>query len=483
MRKLRTLGFVAALLSTLIIGCGAAEEAAPVGPPAPPPAPKSEPIDVTFRVSNTIDSMARIIGTIGSTNYLVDSMIPQKGMVHIKRDTALPGGLYFLVMPGNVVFQFLLDQDQTFKLTADAKNPFGTAKIEGSFDNELLYQNLLWEQGFQARFQPIEQFYRDMKLDDPARPQYAQQLDLLVKERKDHLQTYKKLHPETFFTKYKLAGQNPEMRDIRLPDSSFDEERRIFHYRNDYWNNTPLDDPRLLRTPIIFNKLNTYMTQITPQVHDSVVKYADLLIEKSRVNKDMFKFIVNWIAIEYHTPKNMGMESAFVYLVDKYFTDKEAFWATPDELTEIRREVNEMRPSLIGKTGQDLLCTNLQGQKESLYDLKGKATILFIYNYECEHCQEEAPDMRKIYDQYHARGLEIYALCTGTDEKEWRAFIPKYKIAPFHNVFDPQYTSNFYQKYHIDITPECYVMDANHKIVCKDLKPNQLPVELDKLLK
>jgi peroxiredoxin len=475
---------MAGLLSAalLIAACGGATTEQPVVQGEQPAAAR-EAVDVTLEVAGAPDSIVKIIGTIGSTNYLVDSTACKAGMVHLKRDTALPSGLYFVLMPHNVVLQFLLDQDQTFSIKTDQGNPVGNAKVDGSVDNTLLYENLAWEQAFQARFAPLDMSFRAAAATDPNKTVVEQQLNELVKERKAHLQGFKDKHPTSFFTIYKLAGQNPDLRDIRLPDGSFDEQKRVFHYRDEFWNNTPLDDARLLRTPIIFNKLNTYITQITPQVHDSVVKYADRIIDQSKVNKEIFKFVVNWIAIEYHTPKNMGMESVFVHVVDKYFTDQDAFWSTPTELIEIRREVNEMRPSLVGQIGKDLTCTTPQGQEESLYALKGKATILFIYNYECEHCQEQTPDMKKLYDSYHGRGLEIFALCTGTDEKEWRAFIQKYKISGFHNVWDPQYKSDFYKKYHVDITPECYVLDANHKIVSKDLQPKQLPEVLEPLLK
>ena len=50
----------------------------------------------------------------------------------------------------------------------------------------------------------------------------------------------------------------------------------------------------------------------------------------------------------------------------------------------------------------------------------------------------------------------------------------KYKTEGFVNVIDPQYESLYYKKYHIDITPELYIMDANNKIIAKDLHPNQI---------
>jgi thiol-disulfide isomerase/thioredoxin len=435
---------------------------------------KAEAAEIHFKLSNAPSGQAKVIGTIGSTNYLVDSIMPSQGEYLLKRDSAIPPGLYFLVLPNDVVFQFLLDKDQTFTLEANVANPLATAKVDGSLDNMLLYQNLLWEEGFQQRFQSMNNQLMALAADDPNRPNLQAQFDALVAERKAHVQTYRDKHPESFFTQFKMAGQNPDLRDIRKPDGSLDEQAQIFHYRNEYWDNTPLEDKRLLATPVIFNKLKTYITQITPQQHDSIVKYADIIIAKTRQDRELFKFVVNWIAIEYHEPKQMGLESVFVYIVDKYFTDQDAFWADQKELADIRREVNEMRPSLIGKIGQDLVCTNVRGQKESLYSLTSPATILYIWNYECEHCQERTPVLKTVAEQYRQKGLQVFALCTGNDEKEWKAFIQKYGIQSFHNVWDPKYESEFYKKYHVDVTPELYVLDGNHKIIAKDLHPNQL---------
>lgn len=471
----------------VMVGCGGGEEpkdgnGTPVDSTATA-TPKGEPFEATFTIANAPDSAGRIIGVIGSTNFLVDSVVPQAGVYHIKLDTALPGGVYFLAVTSTIAYQFLLDQDQTFSLSSDLRDPIRSAKVEGNLDNELLYQNLKWEQDFQTRLQPVDRQFSSLPANDPQRPALQAQIDALIKERKAHLQSFKDQHPTSFFTVFKMAGQNPDLHDVRKPDGSLDQEKQIYLYRQEYWNNTPLDDMRILRSPIIFNKLKTYLTQITPQVHDSVVKYVDIVVEKSRANRECFKFVVNWVAIEYRTPKQMGLESVFVHVVDKYFNDAQAWWSTPEELSGIQRDANGMRPSLLGKVGQDLTCTNLAGKEESLYSLKGPASILFIYNYECEHCQEETPGIKKVLDRYRAKGMQVYALCTGNDEKAWRDFVKKYKIEAFHNVWDPQFKSNYNLNYHIDITPEVYVLDASHKIIAKDLKADQLAPILDPLFK
>jgi thiol-disulfide isomerase/thioredoxin len=486
---------IAALL-TASLGCGGDKPAE--GPKTdsttvvnPPPRPRGEPTKVEFEIKGYPGGMARFIGVIGATNYAIDSVVPgADGRIVLQQDTALPGGLYFLSLPPlagagqpGQMLQFLLDSDQTFSLKTEWTNLIGSAKVEGSPDNVLLYDNLRWEAQFQQEFQPLSASLNAAPVGTPLRDSLEKAQKALVDKRIAYIQAFKTSDPNAFFTAYKLAGQNPSLKEPRRADGSLDQETQVYLYRKDYWDNTPLNDERLLHTPIVANKLNTFILQLTPQIHDSLVKYGDLLIERAKVNQQMFKFIVNWIAIQYNEPKTMGLESIFVHVVDKYFTDALAFWSNPQELADIRKRVDDMRVSMIGMTGQDIRCKNTSGAYESIYGLNAAWTVVWIWNYECEHCQERTPMMKKVAAQYKSKGLEVFSLCTGMEEKPWKEFLQKYGTqTAFHNVWDPQYESNYYKKYHVDNTPELYLLDKNHKIVAKDLTPDQLPEQLNRLM-
>lgn len=481
-----TLGITALLATGL--GCGGDKPAGGGNADStavnPPPRPKGEPTKAEFEIKGYPGGMARFIGVVGSTNFAIDSLVPgADGRIVLQQDTALPGGLYFLSLPNGQALQFLLDTDQTFSLKTDWANLVGAAQVEGSPDNTLLYDNLRWENQFQAEFQPLTAAMNAAAPGTPLRDSLERQQKAKVEERVRYIQGFRTSHPNAFFTAYKLAGQNPQLHEPRLPDGSLDQQTQVYLYRKEYWDNTPLNDERLLHTPIIANKLNTYILQLTPQIHDSVVKYVDIICERAKVNQQVFKFVVNWIAIQYNEPKTMGLESVFVHVVDKYFTDALAFWSTPKELGDIRKRVDDMRVSLMGMTGQDLRCKNTAGTYESVYGLNAPWTVVWIWNYECEHCQERTPVMKQVAAQLKSKGLEVYSLCTGMEEKPWKDFIKKYGIqTAFHNVWDPQYESNYYKKYHVDNTPELYLLDKNHKIVAKDLHPNQLAEQLDRLI-
>lgn len=440
--------------------------------------------DITFQLKGAPNGTYKFIGMFGGNNYLADSLVYTGGPLRLKRATPLAGGLYYLVFPDQQTFiQMLLDKDQVFTMVADKADPVGTMQIDGSIDNALFYENQRWEKRFKTRLDSTENALKALSQNSPNRAYLDNLKNQLLASRKSLLESYKAQHPESFFTVFKLAGQNPDLQYPRLPDGGLDTIKQVFLYRQDYWTNTDLRDERLYRTPVVPNKLKTYMTQITPQNTDSVIKSADIVTKASMSCTECFKFVANWIAIQYEKPTFMGGDAILVHMVDTYFTDANAGWFKdkPEELTKIRKKVNDMRPSLVGKIGQDLRCKNIQGGYDNLYDLKGKATIVYMYSVTCSHCQERTPVLREVFDQWQSLGLQVYALCLDPDEVKWKEFVVKYHMEPYHNVIDPKYESLYYRKYHADITPELYILDENHKIVAKDLHPNQIAPVLEKL--
>lgn len=478
--KWNTIATVLGIVAIWALGLGCGEKANDnAGNELPAPGKYS----ITAEVNGLGGQLTRFIGTVGTVNFLVDSAFADaSGKVTFAADSLMPGGLYYLVFPDNSYIQFLLDKDQEMVFRADKADLVGTMKVDGSLDNELFYQNLVFETQFQQAVQPIEAEVNALPA-GPARDAAIARRDAKVAERKAHIQQFKTQHPESFFTVFKLAGQNPDLKNPLKPDGSIDSALQVFYYRMEFWDNVNFADERLLHTPVITNKFETYIGKITDQRIDSVIKYGDRVIEMAKGNREMFKFFANQMAIKYNQSPIMGGEAIFVHVVDKYFTDELAFWSNPEELAGIRKKANEMRPSLLGMPAQDLVCTNLAGQQESLLALKAPIILLYIWDYNCEHCQERTPLMVQEYKKWKSRGVEVYALCTGQEEAEWRKFIQKYQMQGFHNVYDPKYASNYYQKYHIDITPELYVINQERKIVAKDLHPNQVAETLNKELR
>lgn len=435
------------------------------------------PVNIQVEVKGMPDGFCRIIGMTGGNNYLVDSFPSRSGKAAYTNGTLISPGLFYFVFPdGQTFFQFLMDKDQQFTLRSDAADLTGKMQVEGSEDNQLLYENLRYEARYRKQYDSVDALIRSTQLYKPDLAAQEALRDKLIKERKAYLEKLAAEHPNSFFTHFKLAGQNPDLQYPKKADGTLDTVAQTILYREAYWKNTDISDERLLHTPVIVNKLKTYITQLVSQRPDSVIKYMVPLIEKAKANPECFKFVVNWLAIQYEKPAVMGGEKILVYLVDNYFKDEYAqpwFKDNPYELVKIRLRADNMRPSLLGKTGQDLKCKNMNGVYENLYTLKTPVKVLFIYNPDCEHCQKEAPEMAQLLNAWKGK-VDVFALSLDKDDQKTKDFITKYHTEAFHNVSDPELESQYHKKYHIDITPEIYILDPNNKIVGKDLHPNQL---------
>jgi peroxiredoxin len=298
----------------------------------------------------------------------------------------------------------------------------------------------------------------------------------LLENRDNYLAELDKKYPTSFFSKFKKAGQNPKVRYTYRPDGTIDSSKTIVNYRLDWWNDFDFSDERLVRTPVFFNKLKKYINDFTVQMPDSVIASADYLMDKTLRGKEFFKIASNWISYQYKPglTKMMDGEAVYSHLILKYFTP-ELTGMPASDLESVRKTATEMLPSFIGKVGQDVRCQNKNDEYKSLYDLNAAIKVVFIYNPECEHCQEQAPQLRQIYDQWKSKGVEIYSIASNAKSKaEWQNFAQKYGVN-WTDVWDPYLKSRYHEKYYVDITPEIYVLDKNNIIVAKNLKPEQLP--------
>lgn len=417
----------------------------------------------------------RLVGSFGDQNYIADSsMADAGGHFVLRRKKPLPSGYYTFLLPASKNFAFLVDQDQRFTLRAKANDIYGTAVAEGSLNAELFFRNMK----FQAQQEPeLNQVGEIMRRSAAGSLEYQQakaRQTVLLDARKAHLEGIYNTHPNSFFTIFKKAGQNPDFPDFRKPNGDIDTLRQLGHYRGHFWDGVDFNDNRLLYTPVIYNKLRRYVKDLTPQRPDSLIAVTDQLIRKVIPYKEYFKFFSNWIALQYENGKTTVMdgEAVFVHTVQTFFTPEFAFWDTKENLDKIQKHVWEMEASLMGKKGPDVRAQNQFGVEKSIYEMTAPLIVVFMYSPDCEHCQKESPEVQALYEKWKNKGVDFFGIGVNTTDEEWKAFVKKNNFT-FTNVFDASNRA-IYAKYYVDITPELYVLNKDRIIVAKNLHPNQL---------
>lgn len=444
--------------------------------------PDSTLIDVN--IDGLPAGVVRMVGNYGDQNYLADStMADAKGHFVIRRERPLGPGFYYFLLPGQRSFSILVDQDQHMTVHAQADDISNTMQVSGSINTELLYRNFKFQSAQDPELNQINQVLRSSA---PGSPEYvrakARQAQL-VDARKAHLDEIYKTYPDAFFTKFKIAGQNPDWPEFRKPNGDLDTLRNMAYYREHFWDGVDFTDDRLLSTPVIFNKLKRYITELTPQQPDSIIKIADPLVQRVLPYKEYFKFFVNWIGLNYENGKTKVMdgEAVYVYMIEKYITPEQAYWDTPENIEKLRKKVWEMEASLMGRKGPDVRAQDVDGVYRNLYDLTAPIVVVFMYSPDCEHCQKQSPEIERIYERWKDRGVDFFGIGVNTNEADWREFVKKNHFT-FTNVFDPT-NKAIYAKYYVDITPELYVLNKDRIIVAKNLVAEQLETVFERELK
>ena len=120
------------------------------------------------------------------------------------------------------------------------------------------------------------------------------------------------------------------------------------------------------------------------------------------------------------------------------------------------------------------------GKEVSLYDVKAKYTVLIFWDHGCGHCKKEMPKLVELHKKLKEKGVQVYAVETEDNPKEWKKFIRENEMQ-FTNVYQPdQYKRAVTKKiYDIYSTPVIYLLDENKIIKAKRIDAEQLSNLID----
>lgn len=425
--------------------------------------------------------LAKLVGTFEDNNYLADSaMISPNGQIVFKRQEPYFPGLLYLLMPGDVTLLLMVDLDQSFTMTTTLGNLVGDMKVEGNLDNQLLYESLKFEETQRPLFQAAAQKLAKLKPGDPAYLQAKAEQESHMDDRKAYLEKIFKENPNSLFTSYKRAGQNPDLRDCYKPDGSMDTARYTYYYRVRFWDGTDFNDERLLYTPVMSKMLKRYITELTPQHQDSIVKYSISLVDRAVDKPEFFKYFANWIVLHYDPKETtlMDPQSVFVNMIERYFTYEKAVWSDSAEVFALQQRAYEMSASLVGKKAPNVTVPGLDGKPYTLYDKKAPYVVVYLWNPDCEHCAEQTPKLVQLYNQMKDKGLDVYGIAVNSEDAKVRAAVKKYGM-PWTNVFDVT-NKSIYGKYYVDNTPEVYLLNPDRTIIAKNLQVDQIMTMLER---
>ena len=123
------------------------------------------------------------------------------------------------------------------------------------------------------------------------------------------------------------------------------------------------------------------------------------------------------------------------------------------------------------------------GNTLTLTAAKGKYTLIDFWASWCTPCLLQIPDLKEAYAEYHAKGFEILGVSVDSKGKRWRNAIVKYEMT-WPQVSDLKgWGAAAAADYNVTFIPFNVLIDAEGKIIAKNLHSKALKAKLEALLK
>ncbi len=198
--------------------------------------------------------------------------------------------------------------------------------------------------------------------------------------------------------------------------------------------------------------------QIRPKLYRS--KWGDLERRKAlaEINAHLAKFPASPFAV--------SLVSTMLSRVERNLPDQ---WeATLTEFTQSANpEIRAMaeakrRASVLRREPLELKFTALDGREVEFAQLRGKVILLDFWATWCGPCKAELPNVKAVYDQYHARGFEVIAVSLDrkSDRQKLEAFVREHQLPwPQHFVLAADGRNVLAEQLGITTIPAPYLFD------------------------
>ncbi|MEY4113308.1 MAG: hypothetical protein RLZ76_1, partial [Bacteroidota bacterium] len=244
----------------------------------------------------------------GSKQYLIDSAkIESSGDAVFTGTKKLQGGVYLIVFPEkNGWVECMIDKDLKFSIKADTSNLIQSMQFENSIDNTVFskYQQKSFEIGTS-----INELRKKLtgKAGEPTYDSINNTIRQLGESMQNHRLEIQKKYPNSLLTSIFHILQEPEVPPAaKHPKGKYDSVYAYNYYKDHFWDGISFTDERLIRTPVLQGKFDRYYDQVLPQVPDSLIVYADKMLQAAKPNEEMFKFMLSSLTDKYVNPKYMG---------------------------------------------------------------------------------------------------------------------------------------------------------------------------------
>ncbi len=148
------------------------------------------------------------------------------------------------------------------------------------------------------------------------------------------------------------------------------------------------------------------------------------------------------------------------------YDNSDKSWIPDDMLRSVKRQMDKARRLAVGTQIPELRAYDIDGKIHSTKDITTKYTILWFWDPDCDHCQEETPILHELYEtKADVLDFEVFAVEVNDDFERWKAFSEQNNLSDWINLSTSMGEPNidFIEYFDIVTTPVVLLIDNSQK--------------------
>ncbi|MBQ3734596.1 MAG: TlpA family protein disulfide reductase [Bacteroidales bacterium] len=270
--------------------------------------------------------------------------------------------------------------------------------------------------------------------------------------------------PQSFYAQY--LSLNKEIVDVMLSVSFRYSaiEPSVFHK---VLSSVDFTDGRLCHSEsFLFPLIQGYLLSDSRESASEIINEVDsILTRAARGGRYQCGLYAQWLYGIFDQTGDPYYEPVLLHIYDTY----DRGWIPEDQERRIKRQMDRIRKLAPGAQIPELTAFDINGKQHSTNEIQTKYTILWFWDPDCDHCQEETPVLHDLYQKEADHlNFEVFAVEVNDDYDRWKAFSEKHGLSDWINLSTSmgETSVDYIEYFDIVTTPVILLIDneKNHTI-------------------
>lgn len=253
----------------------------------------------------------------------------------------------------------------------------------------------------------------------------------------------------------------------------------IEYFANDFFRFVDFKDKTYNKLPWLYEAFKAYSNTIAmlPLPEGAAKDYLDKHLQKMPKGSGTHMTALSGIV----TALKQRESPDFPYFAKQFIAEfKEEM---PQACADLQKQVDAMQAFIIGGTAPDFAQQTPEGKDLKLSALRGKVVLIDFWASWCGPCRRENPNVVRVYNQYKDKGFEILGVSLDSAKDRWVQAIEQDGLTWMHVSDLKGWQNEVAQVYGVRAIPQTVLLDAEGKIIARNLRGPSLEEKLAELFK